>query len=57
MENWVAVLLRQIITQMSPAIRTALVEFVNQLDGHAKKTDNPWDDVAVGLLKLVLLIK
>ena len=52
-----AKLLRQIVTQMSPAIRTALVEFVNKLDEAAQKTDNPWDDVAVGLLKLVLLIK
>jgi len=42
---------------MSPNIRTALVEFVNKLDESAKKTDNPWDDVGVGLLKLVLLIK
>lgn len=57
MENWVAVLLKQIITQMSPGIRTALVQFVNKLDESAKQTDNPWDDVAVGLLKLVLLIK
>ena len=57
MSKWMVVLLRQIITQMSPGIRTALVEFVDQLDGHAKQTDNPWDDVAIGLLKLILLIE
>lgn len=52
-----AKLLRQIITQMSPGIRQALVEFVNKLDADAQATENPWDDVAVGLLKLILLIK
>jgi hypothetical protein len=57
MDNWLAKLVWQITTQMSPAIRTALVDFVNKLDEQAQKTDNPWDDVAVGLLKLVLLIK
>jgi len=57
MNNWMVKLLQQIITQMSPAIREALVEFVNTLDTQAQKTPNPWDDVAVGLLKLVLLIK
>ncbi|KKN04656.1 hypothetical protein LCGC14_1095240 [marine sediment metagenome] len=57
MNKWIATLLRQIVTQMSPAIRTALVDFVNNLDEAAQKTDNPWDDVAVGLLKLVLLIE
>lgn len=57
MSNWMAILLKQIITQMSPNIRTALVEFVNKLDEDAKGTKNPWDDIGVGLLKLVLLIK
>ena len=57
MNKWMATLLRQIVTQMSPAIRTALVEFVTRLDEAAQRTDNPWDDVAVGLLKLVLLIE
>lgn len=55
--NWMAALLQQILTQMSPTIRTSLVEFVNKLESDAKGTKNPWDDIGVGLLKLVLLIK
>jgi len=57
MDTWIAKLLQQIVTQISPQIRTALVEFVGKLDEQAQKTPNPWDDVIVGLLKLVLLIK
>lgn len=57
MSNWMAVLLRQIITQMTPTIRKTVVEFVNKLESDVKATENPWDDIAVGLLKLVLLIK
>lgn len=57
MDNWVAVFLEQLLTQMSPNIRTALVDFVNKLEVEAKETVNPWDNIGVGLLKLVLLIK
>ena len=57
MDTWIATLLRQILTQMSPAIRSTLVEFVDRLEVDAKGTKNPWDDIGVGLLKLVLLIK
>lgn len=43
---------------MSPQLRQAVVEFVNKLEVDAKATkDNPWDDVLVGILKLVLAIK
>jgi len=57
MDNWIATLVKQILTQMSPGIRDALVAFVTKLDEEAKGTKNPWDDIGVGLLKLVLLIK
>lgn len=57
MDGWLAKLVWQVTTQMSPNIRTMLVEFVNKMDEAAQKTDNPWDHVAVGLLKFVLLIK
>lgn len=57
MDNWLGKLVTTIVTQMSPAIRTALIGFVKQLEIDAKKTENPWDDIAVGLLKFVLLIK
>lgn len=57
MDNWLVALLKQVLTQMSPNIRTLLVEFVNKMDVEAKETKNPWDDIGVWLLKLVLLIK
>ena len=57
MDTWVATLLKQIVTKMSPGIRTSLVEFVDKLEADAKGTPNPWDDIGVGLLKLILLIR
>lgn len=58
MNNWWITLVQQIITSISPQLRNAVVEFVNKLEVDAKKTvDNPWDDVFVGILKLILVIK
>lgn len=57
MDNWIADLVKQVLRNMSPNIRAALVNFVNMLEKDAKETKNPWDDIGVWLLKLVLLIK
>lgn len=57
MGNWVVKTIELIVKNISPSVKTALVEFVIHLDAEAKKTDNSWDDVLVGLLKLILLIK
>lgn len=58
MDKWLAVLLKQIVTQVSPQLRKAMEDFVVKLEEDAKKTvDNPWDDILVGLIKLVLAIK
>jgi hypothetical protein len=57
MDKWLAVLLKQIVTQVSPQIRAAMEEFIAKLDKDAKATANPWDDILVGLIKLVLAIK
>lgn len=57
MGNWVVKTIELIVKNISPTVKTALVEFVIHLDAEAKKTDNSWDDVLVGLLKLILLIK
>lgn len=42
---------------MSPELRKAMVEFVNRLEAQAKETPNPWDDIFVGIVKFVLVIK
>lgn len=49
-------LVRQVLTVMTPDLRTAFVAFVNTMAENAKKTPNPWDDIFVGLLKTVLQI-
>lgn len=57
MDKWLAILLKQIVTQVSPQLRAAMEEFVDKLEADAKETVNPWDDILVGLIKLVLAIK
>lgn len=56
MSNWLLLLVQQMLSVISPEIRKAVIEFVNQLEAAAKKTDNPWDDIVVGILKTVLVI-
>ncbi len=56
MNKWIAALLEQILKQISPELRKALIEFVNRLEADAKKTANPWDDIFVGIIKFVLVI-
>lgn len=57
MSGWMATLLGQVVAQMSPEIRKGMVEFVNKLESDAKATPNPWDDIFVGIVKFVLVIK
>lgn len=54
--NWIMILVQQILSVISPEIRTAVVEFVAQLEIQAKATPNRWDDILVGLLKTALNI-
>ncbi len=57
MSTWLAMLLEQVVKQMSPEIRDGMVKFVLQLEKNAKATPNPWDDIFVGIVKFVLVIK
>ena len=57
MNTWIVVLLQQVVTQISPEIRKTMVDLVNKLEVDAKKTVNPWDDIVVGIVKFVLVIK
>ncbi|KKL54949.1 hypothetical protein LCGC14_2260280 [marine sediment metagenome] len=57
MNAWLAMLLEQVVKQMSPEIRDGMVKFVLQLEKNAKATPNPWDDIFVGIVKFVLVIK
>jgi len=55
MDKWILRLIGLIINVASPELRKMLQEVLNNLEVQAKKTDNPWDDILVGLLKSLLL--
>jgi len=57
MNSWMAALLAQVVKQISPEIRKGMTEFVLKLEEQATATPNPWDDIFVGIVKFVLVIK
>ena len=56
MNKWLAALLEQILKQISPELRNALVVLIKELEKDAKATKNPWDDILVGIVKFLLAI-
>jgi hypothetical protein len=44
-----------VVTMLSPAVKVTLTGLINQLDADAKKTDNPWDDIFVAMLRTLVL--
>lgn len=44
---------RSALGAVSPQIRQEIEQFVQKLDEQAKATDNPYDDIAVGFLKVI----
>ena len=57
MNEWILRLITLIVSVMSPALRKDLETLLDTLENNAKKTENPWDDILVGLLKTVLFGK
>jgi len=57
MNEWILRLITLIVGAASPELRTMIKEWVLELDKRAKETPNPFDDVLVGLIKIVLDIK
>ena len=53
MDNFIMFLLDKI----SPQIRELFVSFVKELTIRAAETPNPWDDIAVAILKTLTNIK
>ena len=47
-------ILQKILEKISPEIREALGQFLNELEAKAKLTPNLWDDVIVYVLKKAL---
>jgi len=57
MNEWIFRLIGLIIAVASPALRKDLETMLNNLEESAKKTDNPWDDILVAMLRTILLGK
>ena len=53
--NIISKLIQAVLTSISPDIKDALKETILKLETKAKSTKNPFDDLLVELLKLVLL--
>lgn len=45
-----------IVSNLTPVFRQELINLVNKLDEIAKKSANPFDDIAVNILKHILVI-
>lgn len=54
MELWIFRLIGLVIGIVSPEIRTGVTELLDRLEEKAKKTDNPWDDMLVAMLKQIM---
>lgn len=46
-----------VVASLSPQVRKALEQLLIGLEEQAKRTDNPWDDILVEILKSILLNK
>lgn len=57
MKEWFIRMLELMFTVISPALRKDIETWILQLEASAKKTENPWDDMFVAVLKSILLDK
>jgi len=51
--NWLLTLIKLIWSRVSSQFRDKIVDFVLDLEEKAKETENPFDDFAVQVLKLI----
>jgi len=49
--------IKQVFKRLSPVIRGKIEHFVLALEADARETTNPWDDLAVDLIKAILDIE
>lgn len=54
MEKILFKILAAVLKAISPQIRALIVAFVKNLEVEAPKTPNPWDDLLVLVLKVLL---
>ena len=53
MDKWYAKPIPLILTSISPQLREGIKTGLTEWDTKAKTTDNPWDDILVGLLRTI----
>jgi len=54
MKEFIINLLGGILSNMSPEIRSAVVAWLDDMQAKAKETPNPWDDMFVSFLRILL---
>lgn len=54
LEKLVARIAEETLRRLSPEMRALIVQKVDELETAAAKTPNPWDDIAVMILKCAL---
>jgi len=57
MEKILFKILAAVLKAISPQVRAVLVEFIKRLEVEAPKTPNPWDDLLVLVLKVLLAVE
>jgi len=50
-------ILPSLIENMSPALREMIISYIRELEKHAQKTENIFDDLLVVLLKAIFDVK
>lgn len=54
MEKVISKIVERVLKQISPQMRQVVIEAVDRLEAAAESTKNPWDDLAVIILKVAL---
>lgn len=57
MNEWLLRIITLVVGSASPQLRALIRDWVKDLESRAKETPNPFDDVLVGLIKIVLDVK
>jgi len=57
MERIVAKILDEVFKRISPELKKSIHDFVLDLEVKAKATPNPWDDLAVVIIKAAMNIE
>lgn len=52
--NLILLIIKQLLKVISPELRKLIEEWINNLEEQASQTPNPWDNILVGFLKVLL---